>query len=646
MSARNNNIEYRQLKKLPRFPQSGSLDITYRCNNKCKHCWISIDKNSTLGKKELSFEAIKEIVLDARALGCSSWALSGGEPMMRRDFIDIFDFITSNSATYSLNTNGTLITPKIAKIMKRKGMKMVALYGATAKAHDGITRNKGSFQRTIRGMRYLKEQRTNFVVQIIPMKENYFQFWQMVALAKTMSKAYRVGVNWLYLSAEGCNKRNKEILSQRLSPKELVQIEEKDFVQEEFWEQVPRKGLSSIKKKINPLKSCFLFGNRFHVDAYGRGSCCFLVKDPQLRCDLKRYGFKHFWEKEQGCFAKKANVSKEWEYGADCSLHCPVYSYLEHGDYSKPVRYAKLIQKQRDLVREKMRKTHRRYYNIADLTIQLDADVPITDKTFLPKIKQFEADRPKKDKIHLIHYFEIPNLSEKDFGELKHFNPPLSIYMKNKALVYVFRVKEKRKNAISQIAVFNKAYNKLTIYNKKEKAKAFSKGKLALLTNEFSDQIFLGNILAYRKGCYFHSSAVIFKKKALLFLGHSGAGKSTMIKFLRGKSKILCDDRNIVRSHKGKIKVYGTWSHGEIPEVSTGSGELKAIYFLNKAKKNCVKEILGKKRKIILLLNFLVKHHFSTEWWENNLSLMEEIAQKTTCYNLYFDTTGKIADML
>ena len=78
-------------------------------------------------------------------MGCRRWLISGGEPMLRPDFVDIFDMITRRSLSYSLNTNGTLITPAIARLLRRKGAKMVALYGATAEIHDHITRTPGSF---------------------------------------------------------------------------------------------------------------------------------------------------------------------------------------------------------------------------------------------------------------------------------------------------------------------------------------------------------------------------------------------------------------------------------------------------------------------------------------------------------------------
>jgi len=80
---------------------------------------------------------------------------------------------------------------------------MIALYGATAEIHDHITRNPGSFQATMKGFKLLQEARAEFIVQLVPMKDNYHQYKEMVKLAKSLSPHWRVGAAWLFLSAEG-----------------------------------------------------------------------------------------------------------------------------------------------------------------------------------------------------------------------------------------------------------------------------------------------------------------------------------------------------------------------------------------------------------------------------------------------------------
>jgi sulfatase maturation enzyme AslB (radical SAM superfamily) len=141
----------KEVRDMPRLPLEGSLDLTYLCNNNCRHCWLRIPAGSPERQRELTLDEIKGIVDEARKMGCRHRSISGGEPMLRPDFAEIFDYITRKLVSYSLNTNGMLTTPGIARLMTRRGNKMVALYGATAEVHDHVTRHPGSFEATMRG---------------------------------------------------------------------------------------------------------------------------------------------------------------------------------------------------------------------------------------------------------------------------------------------------------------------------------------------------------------------------------------------------------------------------------------------------------------------------------------------------------------
>ncbi len=210
---------------IPRLPLEGSLDLTYRCNNDCLHCWLRIPPEAPEQQKELNFKEIKTIVDQARSMGTRRWSISGGEPMLRPDFPEIFDYLTRKSVSYTLNTNGRCITPEIAHLLKRRGSKMVALYGATAEVHDRVTRHPGSFQQTMRGFSLLKETGAGFTVQLIPMRANWSQWPQMIELAQSLSRHWRVGAPWLYLSACRNEKRNAEIIQQRLDPADVIALD-------------------------------------------------------------------------------------------------------------------------------------------------------------------------------------------------------------------------------------------------------------------------------------------------------------------------------------------------------------------------------------------------------------------------------------
>ena len=225
---------------LPRLPLEGHIDLTYRCNNACLHCWLWKSPTAPEAADELSLDEIRRIADEARSLGTRRWGISGGEPMLRPDFAEIFDYLTRKASGYTLNSNGTRITPEIAQLLKRKGTKMIALYGATAQVYDAVTRHPGGFEAALRGMRYLREAGAGFIVQLIPMQANWHQWKEMQALAETLSPQQRVGAAWLYLSADGTPAKNRQIAGQRLAPCQVIEL---DAPQPGFGERLAELGV-------------------------------------------------------------------------------------------------------------------------------------------------------------------------------------------------------------------------------------------------------------------------------------------------------------------------------------------------------------------------------------------------------------------
>ncbi|MCM8796983.1 MAG: radical SAM protein [Candidatus Omnitrophica bacterium] len=642
-------VETRQLAILPRLPLEANIDLTYRCNNDCRHCWVRIPANSCQKKEELTFAEIRKIVDEAKSMGCRRWSISGGEPMLRQDFSEIFDYITSNSASYSINTNGTLITPKIAKLMKRKGTKMVALYGATAEVHDHITRNPGSFEATMRGFKYLKEAGAGFIVQLIPIRDNYNQFPEMVKLAESLSRHYRVGASWLYLSACQNPKINQEIKRQRLPPKEAIELDKPDLSYEEEMDKVSAHQYCDGKSGYL-FSSCVNSRRDFHIDPYGTMSFCCFIKDPSLRYDLRKGSFRKCWEDFIPSLAKKVKVNQEYKDNCgSCKLRkdcrwCPVYGYLEHGRFSAKVEYLCAVAKENRKFKENWQKNHRRYYRIADIAVQVESDLPFREDTFHPKFKLFGVSGPKEDTINIRHHFFLPDLNGRDLGRELYRKTPWAIYKNNDSWIYLGVSSGSGNKDLHRVAVSNHDYSRIRIYHPNEKV--FYRGNLQSLTLFPTDQILLAQVLADRKGCFLHACGVNFNGEGLLFVGHSEAGKSTMATLLKGHAEILCDDRMIVRKRGDSFRIYGTWSHGDVPEVSAGSAPLKAIMFLKKADKNKLMPIENKKEIAKRLLSCLIKPFITSDWWEKMLSLIENVSQEIPCYELCFDKSGKVIELL
>jgi radical SAM protein with 4Fe4S-binding SPASM domain len=641
-------LKVTELKEMPRIPLEGSIDLTERCNNNCRHCWLGIPPDVKVKQEaELSFAEIVRIVNEARQMGCRKWSISGGEPMLRLDFSEIFDYITSHSIAYSLNTNGTLITPKIADLMKRKGTKMVALYGATAQVHDQVTRNPGSFEATLRGFAYLKEAGAGFIVQLIPMRDNYQQFTKMVELAESLSKHYRVGAAWLHLSAYGYKQINDQIKCQRLSPREVIAVDKPDFAVEEGQENASGHEYRDDTSEYF-FSQCIKTKREFHVDPYGKTTFCSFLKDPEFRYDLRKGNFRQCWEEFIPGLARKTKITEEYKNNCgSCNLRkncrfCPVYSYLEHRRFDAKRDYLCQVARENRKFQEDWLKVYCRYFKIADITIRLESDLPIKDNTFHPKFRHFEAPGPSGEMITIRQHFLLPDLAGQDLGVEVYRKAPWAIYQKDGSWIYLGIFPDRKH--LHRVAVFNHDHTRVRIYN--DGAEDFLKGNLHSLTFFPSDQILIARILADRQGLYLHSCGVDFKGKGFLFAGNSGAGKSTIATALKNKVEILCDDRMIIRQTAGRFKIYGTWSHGDVPDVSSSSAPLKAIFFLNKSDKNYIEQIEDKKLITRKLMDYLIKPFVTADWWEKTLSLIEDIAGSVPCFELYFDKSGRMVEIL
>jgi radical SAM protein with 4Fe4S-binding SPASM domain len=645
-------VGFEKTEKFPRIPLRGNLDLTYRCNNNCRHCWLRMPPSSPESRKELSLDEIKDIVDEARKMGCRHWRISGGEPMLRPDFAEIFDYITSRAASYSLNTNGTLITPEIARLMRRKGAKMVALYGATAEVHDHITRNPGSFEALMQGIAYLKEAGAGFTAQLVPMRDNYHQYNQMISLAESLTPHSRVGAAWLHLTASGDPERNREIKRLRLSPEEVVELDRPDLSDDKLIDEEDCHNYSHMYKNDRLFAHCVAANSEFHIDPYGQMTFCSFIKDPALRSDLRKGSFKECWETFIPTLINEVSGGKEYmDNCGSCELRsecrwCPVYGYLEHGTFSAKVEYLCAVARETKRFKNNWQKNHRRYYRIADITVEVTADLPITDTTFHPKFKHFIVDGPNGDTISIRHHFSLPDLDYEDLGKEVYRKPPWAVYTKGNSSIYVGIDPDVGARDIHRVAVFNNDYSRACIYNDSERETAFLEGGLPSLTFFPTDQILLARVLADREGCYLHSSGVVFQGAGFLFVGHSEAGKSTIVRMLKDQAQVLCDDRMIVRKWPDGYTIYGTWSHGDVPDVSRTSAPLKAILFLDKAAENQLIRLRNNGEITRKLLACLIKPLTTDKWWEKMLTLVEGLARDVPCYTLKFDKSGKMARLL
>jgi len=287
-----------------------------------------------------------------------------------------------------------------------------------------------------------------------------------------------------------------------------------------------------------------------------------------------------------------------------------------------------------------------RFFEAGGITIRFDSELPIDEGTFAPKFTLFEVEGPGRDNVHIVHRFALPE-TDGNLGKQVYKKSPWVIYRDGDRWVYVLEASpDPRDDTIRQLSYANFDHTFMEIFNGDLGRSAYEAGHLGALTMAPTDQILLARLLADRSGCYMHSDGVNMDGRGYLFVGHSGAGKSTIATILQDKCEILCDDRMIVRKWADGFFIHGNWSHGTLPIVSANSAPLAGIFFLEQADENRIVPVEKRMDSISRLLGCLVKPMVTRDWWESMITLMEELANSVPCYLLRFDKTGRIYDKL
>lgn len=130
-------------------------NITRACNLRCKHCYESA---LVPEKDELSTKEALKCVDDMAEAGVAYIAISGGEPLVRKDLFEIIKRLNEREISFSIATNATLLTKKNAKKLKENKCSYVqiSLDGSTPETHNSF-RGKNAFEKTIQGIKNVVE---------------------------------------------------------------------------------------------------------------------------------------------------------------------------------------------------------------------------------------------------------------------------------------------------------------------------------------------------------------------------------------------------------------------------------------------------------------------------------------------------------
>ena len=325
-----------------RKPVDGQWEITFRCNLRCVHCYVVEDPT----KKELTFPEITDILDQIHQEGCLWLCLTGGEPLMRSDFLEIYTYAKEKGFLITLFTNGTLITPEIADHLREYPPFMIdiTLNGITAETYESITQVPGSFQGCMRGINLILERDLPLTLKSNGMTLNRDEILRIKEYAEGLGAKYRYD-SLILPKLDG----SKKPCQLRLSPEEIIDIEATDETMQEEW----KRYLQSEHELSSPdnLFRCGAGISSFDINPYGELQLCHILRKPNfnLRNGSFREGFYQLFPKIRSAKYQTNSKCKNCQLWYLCP-QCPACAELENGDQEAPVDYfCQLAHKRQEL---------------------------------------------------------------------------------------------------------------------------------------------------------------------------------------------------------------------------------------------------------------------------------------------------------
>lgn len=304
------------------LPLSVHLDLTYRCNERCVHCYLDHDDHG-----EMTTAEITDVLTQLADAGVFFLSLSGGEVLLRRDFFQIVEHARKLLFNVKVKTNATMIGEREAARLRDLGVEQVqiSVYSHRPEIHDAITKLPGSLDRTVRAVRFLKSQGLKVSISNVLMSGNLADQQGVIGLAKELGVAYALDPT-VTPKMDG----DTSILALRIASSELKQVfQNQELVGnvEEFCAPPPPPG----EDVMNGFP-CSAGHTACYISPYGDVFPC--VQFPLPSGNVRRQKFIDIWRDSPQLREVRSIRARDLPTCSTCShvgtcTRCPGLAYME-----------------------------------------------------------------------------------------------------------------------------------------------------------------------------------------------------------------------------------------------------------------------------------------------------------------------------
>lgn len=285
-----------------RIPVSGTFELTSRCNLDCKMCYVHMSKaEQAIFGQELTTRQWIDLGRQAVDAGMIYLLLTGGEPLLRPDFGEIYTALIQMGLMMSINTNATLMTPELAQLFRtyRPEKVNVTLYGMSDETYGDLCGHCAGYEKALRGIKLLKDAGVRVNLNTTFTKRNIQDLEKIVAFAKENEIPVRTtgfifppvrnghAEDTLYLSPEEMGYMGAQFDKLTLTPERVAQRKE-----------LIRRCMDNQPAELEPeectISSCMAGRGAFWITWDGKMYPCGML--PGYVQDVRQLDFAQAWK--------------------------------------------------------------------------------------------------------------------------------------------------------------------------------------------------------------------------------------------------------------------------------------------------------------------------------------------------------------
>ena len=302
--------------------------MTHRCHLRCLHCYLGQERFEPPPGGELDTAFWCSVIDQIAEAGCLNLLITGGEPLLRPDFPEVYTRARTRGMLVEVFTNGTLVDAGTVSLFERftPSQVEITLYGASPEVYERVTGARGAYRRCLDGIDALLAARIQVGLKAVILDENCHEIGAMREIARERCAPFRVDAA-LFPRRDG----DMTPLSHRVSPSSAVALEYEDE------DLRTRSATTYMKVHDIPPPAERLFGcgaalTSFHIDPQGALLPCLMVSSHGF--DLRQGSFQSGWESALATFVEQKSPPSYECHRCEkrflCGV-CPAQSAMETG---------------------------------------------------------------------------------------------------------------------------------------------------------------------------------------------------------------------------------------------------------------------------------------------------------------------------